>query len=158
MRPSPYATRVRRAVSRPSFRIFAGSAAFLVAGIAHAVSSIEVTVSGVTSTRGEVGCALFFAPEGFPTDDGQAHTQRVEAIPAGSRCRFEDLPAGRYAISASHDTNGNGAVDTNFFGIPTEAWGVSGGVRPRFRAPTFDEAAFVLANDTHLSITIDIAR
>jgi len=43
------------------------------------------------------------------------------------------------------DANGNGDLDRNLLGIPTESYGFSNGVRPTLRAPTFDEAAIGVA-------------
>ncbi|MEC5216738.1 uncharacterized protein (DUF2141 family) [Actimicrobium sp. GrIS 1.19] len=45
--------------------------------------------------------------------------------------------------------------DTNFIGLPMEQWGVSNEVRPRMRAPRFDEAAFKVASDNK-EVVIDI--
>ena len=57
-------------------------------------------------------------------------------------CTFPELPPGAYAITCFHDINGNGELDTNLFGIPTEPYGVSNNVRPKFRAPRWDETRF----------------
>ena len=65
---------------------------------------------------------------------------------------------GTYAVAASHDANGNGRTDTNWVGIPTEAWGVSNNVRPRLRAPRFEEAAFELPETKSLRLQIRLAR
>lgn len=43
------------------------------------------------------------------------------------------------AVDAYHDENGNGKMDFNLFGAPTEAWGVSSENRPMLRAPTLEE-------------------
>lgn len=102
--------------------------------------SIRVEVAGF-GAGGEVGCGLYRQAAGFPTDPAAA-LRTLWQPASGERviCEFKDLPAGSCAVTASHDTNGNRIVDTNLFGMPKEAWGVSGGVRPRLRAPRFDEA------------------
>src|SRR5690606_17095923 len=53
----------------------------------------------------------------------------LEARPAPGRValRFADLPAGDYAVAMYHDRNGNGKLDSNLVGIPTEPYGFSGG-------------------------------
>jgi uncharacterized protein (DUF2141 family) len=71
-------------------------------------------------------------------------------------CRFTGLADGTYAIAASHDLNGNKAVDTNFMGIPTEAWGVSNNVRPTLRAPRFEEAAFRVGEGKDVALDIKV--
>ena len=60
--------------------------------------------------------------------------------------RFDQLEPGSYAITVYHDKNDNRRFDKNRLGIPREAWGVSNNVRPRLRAPRFDEAMLVLTS------------
>ncbi|MFN7191683.1 MAG: DUF2141 domain-containing protein, partial [Rhodospirillales bacterium] len=79
-------------------------------------------------------------PVAFPLGKADTPMPWAQADPAGMVCRFTDLRPGTYAVSVSHDLNGNRKTDTNFLGIPREDWGVSNNVRPTLRAPTFDEA------------------
>lgn len=60
--------------------------------------------------------------------------------------RFERVPAGTWVLRAFQDVNGNGKLDTGAFG-PTEPTGNHRAARPRFRAPRFDEMAFVVGAD-----------
>jgi uncharacterized protein (DUF2141 family) len=124
---------------------------FLAADGALAEAAAEVQPESVTlrvevtgfGHKGEVGCGLYQQAEGFPTDPSAAvQTLWQDASGEQVTCVFSDLQAGTYAVTASNDTNGNRIVDTNLFGMPKEAWGVSGDVRPRLRAPRFDEARF----------------
>ena len=55
-----------------------------------------------------------------------------------------NLPEGQYALSCFQDLNGNGKLDTNLVGIPTEPYGFSNNARPKFRAPNWGEAVFSL--------------
>ena len=50
------------------------------------------------------------------------------------------LPKGEYALAISQDYNGNTIMDKNFMGVPKESYVFSNSARPKFRAPTFDEA------------------
>ena len=101
---------------------------------------IEVAVTGLQSRAGSILCALHDGPKGFP---GGAHLASA-GVPADGTalCLFRDVGPGRYAVAVLHDENGNGRLDTNALGIPSEPWGVSLGARPLMRAPRFDEAAF----------------
>ncbi len=138
------------------------AAAFLLAAAtampSHA-ADLLVRVSGLAEPLGQVGCTLFAGPAGFPMDSSAARVIWLPADAKGVSCRFSDLPEGRYAVSIGHDVNGNKKVDTNVFGIPTEAWGVSNNIRPSLRAPRFDEAAFSIPADTkELSLDIKVAK
>jgi uncharacterized protein (DUF2141 family) len=61
------------------------------------------------------------------------------------------LPKGEYAVAISQDYNGNGVLDKNLMGIPKEPYVFSNSVRPKFRAPTFDEAKFLIEEKTNLT-------
>jgi len=124
-----------------------------------AAAEIVVRVSGVTAANGEIGCALFERDKGFPMDNASARARWQAAAAEGVTCRFADVVPGRYAVSVVHDLNGNRRVDTNLIGLPTEAWGVSNGVRPTLRAPRFDEAAFVVKdNDGETVLDVAVGR
>jgi uncharacterized protein (DUF2141 family) len=99
----------------------------LLASFAARADGVEVVVrvSGIATSSGEIGCALFPDGAAFPMDASGARHVWIPAEATGVLCRFTDIPAGRWAVSVSHDLNGNRKVDTNLLGIPREAWGVS---------------------------------
>lgn len=118
---------------------------------------VVVRVGGIAASTGEIGCALFPAGTAFPMDASGARQIWLKADTAGVICRFDGVAEGSWAVSVSHDLNGNRRVDTNVFGIPIEAWGVSNNVRPSLRAPGFDEAAFKVATSA-VELDIRVAK
>lgn len=128
---------------------------------ASTAAPLLVNVTGVAGAGGIVRCALFAGTQGFPKDDQYAlQVLRVVPETAGTVvCRFTEVPDGRYAVSVAHDVNGNGTVDANMVGQPTEPWGTTNAVRPRFRAPRFEEAAIVITSDAAArTITVQVKR
>jgi len=121
-------------------------------------AELIVNVTGISDAPGQIGCALFKGPQGFPMDSSAARQAWLPADPKGVTCRFADVTDGSYAVSVSHDRNGNKKVDTNFLGIPTEAWGVSNNARPSLRAPRFEEAVFKMADNKDLTIDIRVTK
>jgi uncharacterized protein (DUF2141 family) len=122
-------------------------------------ADLIVRITGFINPFGQVGCALFSDPSGFPMDNSAARMIWQAADADGANCRFEDVPAGTYAVSIAHDVNGNQRIDTNFLGLPTEQWGVSNNVRPSLRAPRFEESSFRLAEDAgNRIIEIEVAK
>lgn len=118
-----------------------------------------IEISGIASNAGEIGCALFSDPTGFPRDTSRAVQQRWQpAKGLTTTCHFEGLKPGTYAVAVTHDLNGNHRTDSNLLGIPTEDWGVSKNVRPSFRAPSFEEAAFAVSGASPATITVRLAR
>lgn len=128
----------------------------LLTGAAEAsngLATVTAVVHNAPSEKGNIDCALFRSPEGFPVDPTVA-TRQSKTESETVRCEFTGLEAGVYAVSASHDENSNAITDTNFVGMPTEAWGVSNNARPFFRPPRFDEAAFEVATGQRVTLTI----
>lgn len=121
--------------------------ALLVVPFAFADAGLVVRVSGLRNNQGQVGCLAFAAEDGWPSARPNAVGQALAVIqPAApdaiAECRFEDLPAGVYAVAIMHDENGNTQLDTNLLGIPTEGYGFSNDARGVLGPPSFSAAAF----------------
>jgi uncharacterized protein (DUF2141 family) len=66
----------------------------------------------------------------------------------GSQIIYENLPYGAYALTVHHDENANGKMDTDFFGLPDEGFGISMNPTILFSVPDFEEAQFNLDKKT----------
>ena len=55
------------------------------------------------------------------------------------------LPPGRYAAKIFHDLNGNGALDANVLGIPTEPYAFSNNATGSLAPASWSDGAFSLA-------------
>lgn len=150
-----------KTAAAPCVALYGAIASLLVlcsSGAARA-TDLVVKVRGMTEPFGKIGCALFANDSGFPMDNSAARVLWLPVDTSGVTCRFPDLAEGIYAVSIAHDLNGNKQVDTNFIGIPTEAWGVSNNVRPLLRAPRFAEASFKIPGDSkEFVIDIKVAK
>jgi uncharacterized protein (DUF2141 family) len=68
---------------------------------------------------------------------------------------LRSVRSGRYAVSAYHDQNGDGQLDTNALGIPTEGHAFSQAAKGRFAPPSFADASFQVGEEPirqHLTI------
>jgi uncharacterized protein (DUF2141 family) len=103
--------------------------------------AIELTITGLENTRGDIRCALFVESNYL---DGQGNKGVLGTFTGDSKavCVFEDIPPGTYAIAIHHDQNGDGEMETNMFGIPKEGFGMSRNARGSFGPPDFEDAAF----------------
>ncbi|MBY0507292.1 MAG: DUF2141 domain-containing protein [Bryobacteraceae bacterium] len=127
---------------------------------AAVLSAGELTVvvtGGDPSGKGEVGCALYRSPDGFPMIPAKAASTVWLKEAAQVECRFKGIPPGPFAVAVSVDRNGNRKTDKNLFGIPTEPWGVSNNARPSLRAPRFDEASGQMP-EGDLRIEVKVAK
>ena len=119
---------------------------------------LTVKVTGIKKNKGEIACALFKTPEGFPMDLSKSQLIWMAADSGEVNCKFTELTPGDYSLSVAHDENGNKKVDTNFVGMPTEAWGVSNNIRPLMRAPRWQEAQFTVSSGQNKSLDIQIEK
>lgn len=122
-------------------RLAASALAAIVTLQAPATVTLTVRVDRFPSAKGMAGIALWKGPGGFP--EGIEHAVATTYVPVESgiaTARFDRLAPGPYAVTVYQDQNDNRRFDKNWVGVPREPWGVSNNVRPRLRAPTFEEA------------------
>ena len=88
---------------------------------------------------GVVRCGLFRKASWLksPLATATARADRATAL-----CVFEKIPPGIYGLSAFHDKNNNGKLDTNLLSIPSEDYGASNNARGTFGPPSFEDAKF----------------
>lgn len=122
---------------------------------ANTTGDLQIVVDGVQRQQGQVCISLFAGSQGFP--DRSDRAIRAQCVPVGKRTAvtFGNIALGNYAIAVYHDRNGNGKLDRNFLGIPTEGFGFSRNPVIRTGAPRFSEAAvFVAGTETTTQIQL----
>ena len=129
----------------------------LQAGIIDEISvgSIQVEVTDLKNTEGQLGVLVFEKNDGYPEDFKKALRSTLVPIEADTMTVvIEDLPYGDYVVTVMHDKNSNDKLDKNFFGKPKEGTGVSNNPNGRkFGPPKFENGIIQLSEDTkHLSI------
>jgi len=120
---------------------------------AASAATLDVTITDIDTPEGAIMLALFDSEAAFDGDGEAFRAVRIPVSGDAASINFDDLPAGRYAIKLYHDANGNGAMDTNPLGLPTEGYGFSG-TGGRFGPPAFEKAAFEVGDDADNSIVI----
>ncbi len=129
--------------------------------IAFAQSScpgIHVEILEIRNSTGTVACALFEAPEGFPTKylHSATNIMMIKVRDRQARCDFLDIPPGTYALAVIHDENMDGKLGTNSVGIPTEGYGFSNDAAALLSAPSFRAASFAYdGRSVALTITLN---
>jgi uncharacterized protein (DUF2141 family) len=109
-----------------------------------AAATVEVHVTGVAAGKGSVKVAV--------CDQARFLKQCLYSGSAPARegdntIAVRDVPAGSWAVLAYQDANGNGELDRNFIGIPSENYGFSRDARGKFGPPSFDDAAIAVRED-----------
>lgn len=91
------------------------------------------------NSNGQVVCALF-DQRGWLTTPVKPAWAKIKGNTAV--CVFTDVKPGVYGVSAYHDENKNGKLDTNLVGMPVEDYCASRDARETFSAPSFEKAKF----------------
>ena len=96
------------------------------------------------NSNGQIICALYSSPDGFPKRSEKALAHVNSSISDKQAvCEFSGIAPGTYAVSVFHDENSNGKLDTNFMGIPREGVGASNNAKAIWARPNLTPPLFV---------------
>jgi uncharacterized protein (DUF2141 family) len=106
--------------------------------------ALTVTVEYEGSAKGAIRIAFWNDAASFLT--GRPYRTATASLSDGkATVVFGDIGPGEYAVSAFLDKNGNGKLDRNFIGKPSEPYGFSHGARGRLGPPRFSDARVAIA-------------
>ena len=112
---------------------------------------LTVRLTGLRNETGQMLVGLHSSAGSFPSRWQRAFA--VRRVPVGSPVTFEGIPAGRYAVIAVHDEDGDGAMTKTFIGLPVEGFGTSN--NPTFFGPPrFGPAVFDLRGSSTIDVRI----
>ncbi len=119
-----------------------------------AADTLTIEVENVTSAEGAVMVQVLAGEAGFKGETQAAAALMKTAAPGTLTFVATDLQTGEYAIRVMHDVNGNGELDANFVGMPTEPWAMSNNARGNFGPPSWKEVKFSVDGDTTQTIKL----
>ena len=112
---------------------------------AHA-AEVAVTVEEVRSTDGSLLVSVVRGERGFDGEDPPV--ARMMVRPTVPAARFSlDLPPGTYGIRMFHDLDGDGDLNTNLVGLPTEPWAFSNNAVGSFGPPKWGKVRFEVGGE-----------
>lgn len=94
---------------------------------------------------GVVRCGLF-KQSGWLKDAVRPAIVKISKTTA--LCVFKEIPVGTYGISAFHDEDNDGKLNTNLVGYPVEEYCSSKNARNMFSAPSWKDAKFAYKGGT----------
>ena len=130
------------------------AAALLAAATPALAGELTVTLAGIAHDKGGIRVGLYDRAETFRKEDKAVAVLAGPATPGQASVVFADVPAGRYAVMAYHDEDGDGGLDRFMGMIPTEGYALSND--PEVSGPpAFDQCAFeVPAEGRTLTVTV----
>ena len=87
---------------------------------------LEIELRNVQPARGSLMVAAYADEAGFAAKAPVASLQVRAGDAATQRVVLCGVASSTVALMAYQDVNGNGKLDQNLFGIPSEPWGASG--------------------------------
>ncbi|HEX8469824.1 MAG TPA: DUF2141 domain-containing protein, partial [Brevundimonas sp.] len=114
-------------------------------------ATITLTFDTAASTGG-VMVALYGSEDAY--GHGAAITNTMVNIAAGQHTATFTVPAGDYAVKAFHDVDGDGKMNTNPFGMPTEPYAFSNNARGNMGPATWSQTHFTASGVTARTISL----
>jgi len=100
--------------------------------------------------------AVFSHPDSFLKEGHECWRRRIMSFSSGHHnLEIADLPHGQYAIAVYHDVNGNGKLDKNLLGIPSEPYAFSNNPRAKWKRPDFLDSQ-VQFNTARLNLVLEL--
>ena len=141
-------------------RLVVIAAALAAAPLSIAVPAVAQSADSRLTFTFEAGAetgavmVALYADEAAYESGAPSRAARVD-VAAGERAAvFENLPAGAYGMKAFHDVNGNGKMDVNPFGMPTEPFAFSNNAVGNMGPAKWDRARFDVSGATVQTIRI----
>lgn len=104
---------------------------------------LRIKVKPIAHAKGVIHVGLFRDAKSFPRKELAFAGKEIGVLQIGEVViEMSGLTPGRYAVAVFHDLNGNGKLDTNLFGVPTEPYGFSNINSAKWGSPDFSEASF----------------
>jgi uncharacterized protein (DUF2141 family) len=116
--------------------------------------AVNATIVNFRNDKGLCRACIFNSAEAFEKSQ-PVKCMAMAPVQKKADIIFTDMPPGNYAIFVFHDANNNAKMDTNFLGIPSEAYGASQNKLPFAAKPKFAANQFTLTSfDKYLTIRL----
>jgi len=118
-------------------------------------NQIHLKISNIPSGKGNILIAVYDKEDGFREKDQTFKNLTIPAQSGNIEATIPQVPEGTYAVAIFHDANGNGKLDKNILGIPTEAYGFSNNAKGSFGPPSYKQCSFALSGKKTLEIKLN---
>lgn len=119
--------------------------------------TLTVVVNNIQNQKGEICIGVYSKAQGFPlSTSGLAQSACAKIRGKTLKQQFFGLKPGTYAVAIVDDQNGDRKLNKDFFGIPTEGFGMSNNptVSVQTGTPNFQDASFLLLKNTTVNIVL----
>jgi uncharacterized protein (DUF2141 family) len=119
--------------------------------------NVEVTITGIRNTEGQMGIGVFRDNESFMKEQAYREMQFVKKDISSGEMKVQfTLPPGTYGIALVDDENSDDVMEYNFLGVPKEGFGFSDYYDTGLKKPKFDSFKFTLDKGQKKNIKIRV--
>ena len=131
------------------FLLFASSSLFAQdsSNVTQKEGKIVVMMTNIPENEGVAMVALSNSKENYEKKGIAFMGQSAEVAENRAEVVFENVPYGIYAIKVFHDEDEDGEMNTNFLGIPSEAYGFSNNAKGSFGPAAWEDAKFTFSSE-----------
>lgn len=122
-------------------------------GLVANTTTLEISFTNIAPATGQIMLALFDSEEAYSRGGKPVRAIAVDVTGTAASATIENLLHGRYGFKIVHDVNGDGAMNTNPFGMPIEPFAFSNNAVGNMGPATWEAAAFDIAGPTAQTIT-----
>ncbi|CAM3379024.1 DUF2141 domain-containing protein [Aequorivita lipolytica] len=120
----------------------------------QAQNTIEVSISNFENNEGKAMIGLYNLEVDFLKKEFKSFAKEITGKQV--KVSFENIPDGTYAVSVFHDEDNDNEFDMFLGFIPSEDYGNSNNVSPRFGPPEWNDAKFEVKGGEIKKIKIEI--
>jgi uncharacterized protein (DUF2141 family) len=112
--------------------------------------NLLIDLDNIKTAQGIIWIGIYDSEENYMIKE-RAIVEGVNVTQTGKlQINIPDLQYGTYAIAIFHDINGNGLLDRNLIGIPSEPYAFSKKPKSKWRLPRFHEVKFDFTNSNQI--------
>ena len=129
----------------------------LLTSISYALTgTVDVKVTQIDIKEGGKVKIGIYDSKGFPSFGKEVAGIDIEVKGTSATYAFKNIPADKYSIAVFQDSNVDGKLNKNMFGVPKEPYGFSNNKYGKFGPPDFEDVSFDVKEDTSTSLTINL--
>lgn len=122
-------------------------------GLVANVTTLEINFANIAPAEGQIMLVLFDSKESYDSGAVPVRAVTVQVTGTTATATIANVLHGRYGFKIVHDVNGDGAMNTNPFGMPIEPFAFSNNAVGNMGPATWEAAAFDIAGPATQTIS-----
>ena len=118
---------------------------------------VDFDIRNIRNNQGTFSLAFYKDPNTFLKKGGELFAREVHlGTSVEQLTQICGLDTGWYAVAAFQDLDNSGDMKYNMIGMPKEPYGFSNGVKPMFKAPSFNQCRFYVSTANKAMVKVEL--